>query len=112
MARAAAAIAVRHDFVRFCAPDAARPGESTEVEVHSAAEEKQDDLILFHIEASHFLWRMVRRLAGALVKAGLGELAGADFARLLEGRASGLDVAAWAAPASGLSRERVNYPAL
>ena len=59
----------------------------------------EGDLILFRIEASHFVWRMVRRLAGVLVKLGKGEITEADFDRLLKARCSPkLDVAAWTAP--------------
>ncbi len=112
MQRAAALIPGRHDFVRFCAKDPSKPGESTVVVVNSASVERQDDLILFHIEASHFLWRMVRRLAGCLVKVGLGELRVEDFEALLAGRGKEHDVASWTAPAAGLFLEKVNYPKL
>ena len=110
MQQAAALIPGRHDFVRFGAKDPARPKEPTVVVVSSASVELQDDLVLFHIEASHFIWRMVRRLAGVLVKVGLGELSVADFAELIEARGHKLDVAAWTAPASGLFLEKVSYP--
>jgi tRNA pseudouridine38-40 synthase len=71
----------------------------------------QDDyLVLFRIEASHFLWRMVRRLVGVTVKVGLGELRVEEIAELLEGRGEErLDVAAWTAPAAGLFLESVRY---
>jgi tRNA pseudouridine38-40 synthase len=112
MQHAAALIAGRHDFVRFCAKDPSKPGESTLVAVNSAGVEQQDDLILFHIEASHFLWRMVRRLAGCLVKVGLGELTVEQFEELLKGKGREHDVASWTAPAAGLFLEKVNYPEL
>lgn len=112
MARAARRIEGRHDFACFRAEDPARPGESTIVVVESASVEVEDPLIVFRIEASHFLWRMVRRLAGAIVKLGLHEITEQDWARLLEGRCDRkLDVAAWTAPASGLFLEKVTYPA-
>lgn len=110
MQRAAALIVGRHDFVRFCAKDPSKPGESTVVVVNSASVERQEDLILFHVEASHFLWRMVRRLAGCLVKVGLGELTVEEFGALLDARGKQHDVASWTAPASGLFLEKVNYP--
>ncbi|MBI5084657.1 MAG: tRNA pseudouridine(38-40) synthase TruA [Acidobacteria bacterium] len=109
MAEAAALIAGRHDFARFRAKDPTRPGESSLVVVASATIEEQDDLVLFHIEASHFIWRMVRRLAGCLVKVGKGELTVAEFGELLAGGGARHDVAAWTAPASGLFLEKVNY---
>jgi len=110
MKRAAALLVGRHDFICFRAEDAARPDESTIVVVESAEIEADEDIIQFRIEASHFLWRMVRRLVGCLVKVGKGELREADFQKLVEGRGdSKLDVAAWTAPASGLFLESVRY---
>ncbi len=107
----AAALAVgRHNFTRFRAKDDARPNESTIVEVHSSEIVVQDSLILYRIEASHFLWRMVRRLAGCIVKVGRGELTVEQFSQLLANRGPALDVAAWTAPAAGLFLEAVDYP--
>ena len=101
----------RHDFSAFRAKDKSRPDESPIVVVEEAGIETEGDLIIFHITASHFVWRMVRRVVGALVKLGLGEITEDDFAGLLEGKTdSKLDVAAWTAPASGLFLDRVIYP--
>ena len=101
----------RHDFVLFRAEDPSRPDESTIVHVESASLELDDGLLLFRIEASHFVWRMVRRLAGALVKIGLGELSVDQFRRLLNAEPlRGVEVAAWTAPSSGLFLEKVTYP--
>lgn len=111
MARAAQMLVGRHDFRCFRAGDPSRPDESTIVEVSSALVELDKDLILFRIEASHFLWRMVRRLVGVLVKLGKGEISMEDYQKLLEARCDPrLNVAAWTAPASGLFLERVYYP--
>jgi tRNA pseudouridine38-40 synthase len=110
MARCAATLAGRHDFVCFRAMDPSRPHESTVVEVTGAEIESEEDIVQFRIEASHFIWRMVRRIVGALVKVGKGEITEADFAKLLSGDCDGkLDVAAWTAPASGLFLEQVRY---
>src|SRR5262245_8663640 len=110
MRRAVALLVGRHDFICFRAADAARPDESTIVVVESATIESEDDIIQFRIEASHFLWRMVRRVVGCLVKIGTGDLTEKDFQRLLEGHPnSALDIAAWTAPASGLFLEAVRY---
>lgn len=111
MARAARMLTGRHDFICFRALDPSRPDESTIVVVEDAGIDLEGDLIVFHITASHFLWRMVRRVVGVLVRLGKGEIAMEDFAELLEGHADPrLDVAAWTAPASGLFLERVEYP--
>jgi len=109
MAEAAKVLPGRHNFIRFRAKDPARPGESTIVEVSQASVEEMGHEILFRITASHFLWRMVRRLAGALVRVGKGELLVADFRQLVDARGPELDVASWTAPASGLCLTRVNY---
>jgi tRNA pseudouridine38-40 synthase len=110
MQRAATALVGRHDFVCFRASDPARPEESTIVVVENAAIEAEDDLIQFRIEASHFLWRMVRRIVGCLVKVGKGELRHEDFVSLVDGRCRAApDLSAWTAPASGLFLERVKY---
>jgi tRNA pseudouridine38-40 synthase len=110
MQSAAALIAGRHNFVCFRAADPSRPGESTTVEVASAEVARDEDMLVFRIEASHFVWKMVRRLTGTLVKVGLGEVTVEQFAGLLTGRKDPkLDVAAWTAPASGLFLESVRY---
>lgn len=100
----------RHDFVCFAAKDPSRPDESTIVVVDSASVERESDLILFRIEASHFIWRMVRRLAGVLVRVGKREISREQFESLLAGRCDRkLDVAASTAPASGLFLDGVRY---
>jgi tRNA pseudouridine38-40 synthase len=110
MSRAAALLPGRHDFVCFRATDSSKSGESTIVVVENAQIEAEGDMIQFRIEASHFLWRMVRRIVGVLVKIGTGEVSEKDFSRLLEGKCDAkLDVAAWTAPASGLFLEEVRY---
>ena len=100
----------RHDFVCFRAQDPSKPDESTIVVVDSASIRADGDMILFRIEASHYLWRMVRRVVGALVKVGKREMTIAQFEQLLNGRCdSKLDVASWTAPAAGLFLEQVTY---
>jgi tRNA pseudouridine38-40 synthase len=110
MGRTAAMLPGRHDFICFRAEDPSRPHESTVVVVENAAIETEEEIITLRIEASHFLWRMVRRIAGVLVKVGSGELSETDFRNLLDGRCDPThDVAAWTAPASGLFLEQVRY---
>ena len=110
MARAASLLPGRHDFKAFAAEDPSKPGESTIVVVTNAELGVEDNLVLFRIEASHYLWRMVRRIVGVLVKVGLGQVTEQQVADLLGGAAvEGLDVAAWTAPASGLFLEAVEY---
>ncbi len=110
MSRAATMLKGRHDFVCFRASDKSRPDESTIVVVENAEIETEEDIIQFRIEGSHFLWRMVRRIVGALVKIGKHELTIEDFRELLDGRCDArLDVAAWTAPAAGLFLEEIRY---
>jgi tRNA pseudouridine38-40 synthase len=110
MQAAASMLAGRHDFVCFRAPDPSKPEESTVVVVEGASIHSDGDMILFRIEASHFLWRMVRRVVGALVKIGKGEMTVAQFEQLLNGKCDPkLDIAAWTAPAAGLFLEQVTY---
>jgi tRNA pseudouridine38-40 synthase len=110
MSAAAELLMGRHDFVCFRALDQSKPGESTVVVVENAGIETHDHMVVFRIEASHFLWRMVRRIVGVLVRLGRGEITPAEFRQLIEGRADPrLDVAAWTAPASGLFLEEVRY---
>jgi len=110
MQQAASLLIGRHDFVCFRAADAARPDESTIVEVENASVEVEEDIVRIRIEASHFLWRMVRRIIGVLAKVGKGEVTVEEFQRLVDGKADPqLDVAAWTAPASGLFLEDVRY---
>jgi len=110
MRTAAAIIPGRHDFALFRAKDPSRPDESTIVVVDAAEVVVDGEMIVFRIEASHFLWKMVRRLAGVLAKVGLGEVSMDQFRGLIEGRkAAGVDIAASTAPASGLFLESVKY---
>jgi tRNA pseudouridine38-40 synthase len=95
-----------HDFRAFSDDD---PSEkSTEVLVDTLDVHEDEDLILFHVEGSHFIWKMVRRLVGVLVEVGRGALSPESAAALLS---SPSDLPArLTAPASGLFLERVYYP--
>jgi tRNA pseudouridine38-40 synthase len=110
MAEAAALLAGRHDFRLFCERPAEQP--STLVVVESAEVATDGALILVRLAASHFLWKMVRRVVGTLVQVGAGELDRRGFESLLAAKApkSGKGLPAeWTAPPSGLFLERVSY---
>jgi tRNA pseudouridine38-40 synthase len=110
MSEAASLLVGRRDFNCFRASDPSRPHESTIVDIEAAAIETEDEIIQFRIAGSHFLWRMVRRIMGTLVKVGAAEITVADFEQLVDGRSdAGFDVAAWTAPASGLFLEEIRY---
>jgi tRNA pseudouridine38-40 synthase len=105
MKRASRSLVGRHDFRSFCESTDAHT--STLVHVETAEVATCGDLILFRIGASHFLWKMVRRIVGALVELGRGNLPQAGMQKLLEGYSN--EPAAWTAPPSGLFLERVLY---
>lgn len=108
---AAGGLVGRHDFRRLCEAPARQP--STIVVVERVEVVESGDLILLRFVASHFLWKMVRRAVGALVRVGTGELSREEWLRLVD-PAAGDDepspAAAWTAPPSGLFLERVLYP--
>lgn len=108
MATAAKLLVGRHDFSAFSKADPSRPDESTIVVVEAAEIVVENQLILFRITASHFLWNMVRRLTGALVEVGRHKLTTEDFAALLHKKTQ--PAMPLTAPPSGLFLERIAYP--
>ena len=109
MQAAADLLVGRHDFASFA--ENAEGHDSTLVEVAFARVEtppEAPDLIFFRIGASHFLWKMVRRLTGTLLEVGRGRLDAAGVKALLESRSG--KPAEWTAPPSGLFLESVAYP--
>jgi tRNA pseudouridine38-40 synthase len=97
-----------HDFIAFCE----RPQDQTSTKVLVERAEVVEDgaLIVVRLAASHFLWKMVRRVVGALVKVGAHDLAPRDFeAMVREPGARRFPIAEWTAPPSGLFLERVLY---
>ena len=98
----------RHDFAAFCEkPDAQT---STTVVVDDVRIVQAGALLLVRVEASHFLWKMVRRLVGALVEVGRGSIGELEIERLLLGEGSRFEPARATAPPSGLFLEAVRYP--
>jgi tRNA pseudouridine38-40 synthase len=110
MEEAAGLLPGMHDFRLFCERPSEQP--STKVAMERVEVVEDGALILVRFVASHFLWKMVRRLVGTLVKIGAGELDGESFERLLAAKSprtgKGLP-AEWTAPPSGLFLERVLY---
>lgn len=105
MSGAAALFAGRHNFASFCENPAGQT--STEVVVNASAIDLEPDRIIFSVTASHFLWKMVRRLAGTLVEVGRGNLKESDVALLLQRPSR--EPAKWTAPPSGLFLAHVEY---
>ena len=105
MARACELFRGTRDFRSFC--ESSESQRSTLVRVERAEVFSRDGLIIFRVGASHFLWKMVRRLVGALVEVGRGNLSVEGVRALLESYSN--EPAAWTAPPSGLFLERVLY---
>ena len=106
MRRAARRFVGLHDFQAFSDDDPTE--QSTEVLIGTLELHEDGDLIVVHIEGSHFIWKMVRGLVGVLVEIGRGALSEENAARLLTDRSE--LPARLTAPASGLFLERVYYP--
>jgi tRNA pseudouridine38-40 synthase len=121
MQDAAALLVGRHDF-QALSDKRIDEDKSTVVVVHRAELASAGDLILFRIGASHFLWKLVRRIAGMLVEVGRGSTGLTEFRALFEPTTAPSDnransvredqrkyVASHTAPSSGLFLERVIY---
>ncbi len=103
MRAAAGALAGRHDFSAFT--DKRLKEEDSRIVVVERAELVRDgDLILFRISASHYLWKMVRKLSSFLVEVGRGNER--DIVRRLHAKGE-----PWqpTAPPSGLFLEAIVY---
>jgi tRNA pseudouridine38-40 synthase len=106
MQEAASILKGFHDFSSF---GATTPEEkSTRVDLSYLEISESGDLILLHILGSHFLWNMVRRIAGVLVHAGKGKLTMKEIKGFLDKKSE--RPSQLAAPPSGLYLQRVYYP--
>ncbi len=107
MAGAAAGLVGMHDFASF-SDRRIEEGKSTLVLLDEAAVRPHGDIVLVRLRASHFLWKMVRRVVGVLVQVGSGKLRAGQVGEMLE-KFSPLP-ALFTAPPSGLFLEEVVYP--
>jgi len=92
---------------------------STKCKVESLIITEKGDKIFISIKASHFLWKMVRRIVGTLVEAGRGNVKAGEINFLLDNKApllfkdkskaAALDPAKLTAPPSGLFLEKIYY---
>ena len=101
MQKTAAQFAGRHDFTAF-SDKRIKEDESRIVVVERCELARDGALILFRIQASHFLWKMVRKLVSYLAEVGRGNVDGDPLKRK----------EAWqpTAPPSGLFLEAIVYP--
>ena len=107
MRRAAKLFVGRHDFASFCENPEGQESTIVVVESSDVVDALGGEELHFRITASHFLWKMVRRLAGTLVEVGRGNLDAAGVSKLLAQRSGA--PAKWTAPPSGLFLEKVRY---
>jgi tRNA pseudouridine38-40 synthase len=94
-----------HDFRAFSDADP-REG-STEVKLDTLEIHEDGDLIVFRIEGSHFIWKLVRRLVGVIVEVGRGGLTPEEATAMLSNDSGA--PARLTAPASGLFLASVRY---
>jgi tRNA pseudouridine38-40 synthase len=104
MKRAAGRLIGEHDFATFGQPTA---GESTVRNMMRAEVAANEVHISIELQANGFLYRMVRRIVGTLVRVGRGEISDLDFAEILG--AAYPDRGGQTVPANGLCLTRVNY---
>ena len=95
-----------HDFTAFTPAQTRHVHFQREV-LRAEWAEEPDGVLAFWIEADAFMRRMVRILVGTMLDVAGGELATADFERLLTGRPR--NEAGETAPAHGLYLESVRY---
>jgi tRNA pseudouridine38-40 synthase len=112
MAECARLLVGRHDFAAFSEHDPKRDGHSTIVVVQEAELTAAEHLLICQLSASHFLWKMVRRLVGSLVEVGRGKVSPAEIAQLLANPQTQTSFvpARVTAPPSGLFLAGVAYP--
>ena len=107
-----------HDFVLFSDKDSKDKSTKCLIESFEITDDK--DKIYIRIKASHFLWKMVRRIVGVLAEVGRGKMTKDDILELLDKRMNSsppmrgvedevLDPAKYTAPPSGLFLEKVEY---
>jgi len=96
-----------HDFFAFA--DKLPEDKSTKCLVDLCEVSETNERIFIRIKASHFLWKMVRRIAGTLVEIGRGNIENKTIEDLLAKRRSSFNPAEHTAPPSGLFLEKVNY---
>lgn len=106
MRAAARILEGRHDFAAFCA----NPGyerEGTVRRLYALRVSARGPEITITAKGEGFLYKMVRSLAGFLIRVGSGELSPADAARILSSRKRTAHVPT--APGCGLFLWRVSY---
>lgn len=94
-----------HDFQSFS--DKTEEDTSTKVLIEKLEITDEKDLIIIRIRASHFLWKMVRRIVGVLVEVGRNNLTEKDIIKFLNSYSE--IPSKFTAPPSGLFLSDVSY---
>ncbi len=105
MRRAAARLTGMQDFRSFS--NEKDEEQSSLVKIERLEVIERGDLILVHVIGSHFLWKMVRRIAGVLVEVGRGKMDAGQVRTFMEQASA--EPARFTAPPAGLFLERVYY---
>lgn len=105
MAEAGALFVGMHDFGSFAQKQELK--KSTKVLINAIHIFEDDDMLYFRTVGSHFLWKMIRRMAGILVEVGTHKLSVEDVMSFLETRTEA--PALFTAPPQGLFFERAFY---
>ena len=105
MNQASAYLLGSQDFASFGKPP---QGQVTIRNVIKAEWLKNDTQLIFEITANAFLYRMVRKIVGTLLKVGLGQLRQDEIPHIIA--AKDLTKSAVPAPACGLCLSQVGYP--
>jgi tRNA pseudouridine38-40 synthase len=105
MQAALAPLVGRHHLAAFHRAGSVRP--HSWVDIHEAVCQQQGDFVTIEVQASGFLYGMMRLLVGLLVQVGDGSRSVAEFTDLWQGERR--DQVKHAAPAHGLCLLRVGY---
>lgn len=105
MAEAARVFVGMHDFVSFAEKQELK--KSTQVLLNGVYVYEDKDLLRLRVIGSHFLWKMVRRMAGVLVEVGKGNLSPEQVAEFLKTPSTA--PSRLTAPPSGLFFEKAFY---
>jgi len=105
MAEAAQVLTGMHDFASFAEKQELK--KSTQVLVNGVYLYEDEEMLRLRVIGSHFLWKMVRRMAGVLVEVGKGNLTAKDVKDFLETTTTA--PSRLTAPPSGLFFEKAFY---
>jgi len=105
MADATQILTGMHDFASFAEKQELK--KSTKVLVNGIYLYEDEDMLRLRVIGSHFLWKMIRRMAGVLVEVGKGNLTAKDVAGFLESPSTA--PSRLTAPPSGLFFEKAFY---